>query len=123
MARAARRLERERQERRVLEAKVKTARSPSIGFIGRGRALRIARPARINCSRFLRGWAGPTTTAAATQPPAGHHHGAVTAEPWQAVTSACPLRPLRARPQRLKRRARSAISQSQSRAFNGPVPY
>jgi hypothetical protein len=51
MARAARRLERERQGRRVLEAKVKTARSPSIGFIGRGCALQIARPARINCSR------------------------------------------------------------------------
>jgi hypothetical protein len=50
MAKAARRLERKRQERRVLEAKVKTARSPSIGFIGRRRALRIARPARINCS-------------------------------------------------------------------------
>jgi hypothetical protein len=45
------------------------------------------------------GRTGPTTTAAATQPPAGHHHGAVTAGPWQAVTSACPLR---ARPQRLK---------------------
>jgi hypothetical protein len=29
--------------------KVKTALSPPIGFIGRGRALRSARPARINC--------------------------------------------------------------------------
>jgi hypothetical protein len=50
MARAARGLERKRQERRVLNAKVKTAHSPSIGFIGRRRALRSARPARINCS-------------------------------------------------------------------------
>jgi hypothetical protein len=32
-----------------VNAKVKTALSPSIGFIGRRRALRIARPARINC--------------------------------------------------------------------------
>jgi hypothetical protein len=49
MARAARGLERKRQERRVLNAKVKTVRSPPIGFIGRRRALRSARPARINC--------------------------------------------------------------------------
>jgi hypothetical protein len=49
MARAARGLERKRQERRVLNAKVKTACSPSVGFIGRRRALRIACPARINC--------------------------------------------------------------------------
>jgi hypothetical protein len=41
MARAARGL--------VLEAKVKTALTPPIGFIGRGRALWSARPARINC--------------------------------------------------------------------------
>jgi hypothetical protein len=53
MARAARRLERKRQEWRVPKAKVKTACSPSIGFIGRVRALRIARPARINCSRNI----------------------------------------------------------------------
>jgi hypothetical protein len=50
MARAARGLERKRQERRVLNAKVKTAHSPPIGFIGRRRALRSARPTRINCS-------------------------------------------------------------------------
>jgi hypothetical protein len=49
MALAARGLERKRQERQVLNAKVKTARSPSVGFIGRRRALRIARLARINC--------------------------------------------------------------------------
>jgi hypothetical protein len=49
MARAARGLERKRQERRVLSTKVKTARSLSVGFIGRMRALWIARPARINC--------------------------------------------------------------------------
>jgi hypothetical protein len=53
MVRAAWRQERKRQERQVLKAKVKTARSPSIGFIGRGRALQIARPARINCSRNI----------------------------------------------------------------------
>jgi hypothetical protein len=49
MARAARGLERKKQERRVLNAKVKTALSPPIGFIGRRRALRSARPAHINC--------------------------------------------------------------------------
>jgi hypothetical protein len=123
MAAAARVLERKRQERRVLNAKVKTARSPSIGFIGRRRALRIARPTRINCRWNIPSLTGPTTTAAATQPLAGHHHDAVTGGPWQAVTSACPLRPLRARPQRLKRHARGARFQSRLRAFNGPVPY
>jgi hypothetical protein len=51
MARAAQRQERKRQERQVLKAKVKTARSPSVGFIGRRHALRIAHPARINYSR------------------------------------------------------------------------
>jgi hypothetical protein len=51
MGRAARRQERKRQERQVLKAKVKTACSPSNGFICRGHALRIARPARINYSR------------------------------------------------------------------------
>jgi hypothetical protein len=124
MARAARGLERKRQERRVLNAKVKTAHSPPIGFIGRGRALRSARPARINCSWNIPSLTnGPTTTAAATQPPAGHHHGAVTEGPWQAVTSASPLHPLRARPQRLKRRARGVRLQSRLQALNGPVPY
>jgi hypothetical protein len=39
------------------------------------------------------------------------------------VTSACPLRPLRARPRRLKRRARSARLYPRQRAINGPVPY
>jgi hypothetical protein len=56
MARAARMQERKRQEWQVLKAKVKTARSPSIGFIGRGRALRIERPARINCSGNIPTW-------------------------------------------------------------------
>jgi hypothetical protein len=49
MARAARGLVRKRQERRVLNAKVKNAQSPPIGFIGRRRALRSARPSCINC--------------------------------------------------------------------------
>jgi hypothetical protein len=39
------------------------------------------------------------------------------------VTSACPRRPLRAQPQRLKRRARDARLQSRLRAINGLVPY
>jgi hypothetical protein len=79
MARAARGLERKKQERRVLNAKVKTALSPPIGFIGRRRAVRSARPARINCRRNIPSLMnGPTTTAAATRPPTGHHHGAVT---------------------------------------------
>jgi hypothetical protein len=42
-------LERKKQERRVLNAKVKTALSPPIGFIGCRRALRSVRPTRINC--------------------------------------------------------------------------
>jgi hypothetical protein len=53
MARAARGLERKEQERRVLDAKVKTALSPPIGFIGRRRTLRSARPARINCRQNI----------------------------------------------------------------------
>jgi hypothetical protein len=53
MARAARGLERKKQERRVLNAKVKTALSPPIGFIGCRRALQSARPARINCRRNI----------------------------------------------------------------------
>jgi hypothetical protein len=113
MARIARRLERERQERRVLKAKVKTACSPSIGFIGRRRALRSTRPVRINCSWNIPSRTdGPHHDRGATEPPAGHHHRAVTAEPWHAVTSACPRRPLRAWTQRLKRRARGAGFQS-----------
>jgi hypothetical protein len=54
---------------------------------------------------------GPTTIAAATPPQTGHHHGEEQGGPWQAVTSACPRRPLRAQPRRLKRRAREAKSQ------------
>jgi hypothetical protein len=49
MARVARELERKKQERRVLNAKVKTAVSPPIGFISRRRALWSTRHARINC--------------------------------------------------------------------------
>jgi hypothetical protein len=72
---------------------------------------------------FPRWQTGPTTTAAVTQPYTRHHHGAVTGGPWQAVTSACPLRPLRAQPRRLKRRTCGARLQSRLRALNGPVPY
>jgi hypothetical protein len=105
-------------------AKVKTVVAPLIRFKGRRRALRSVRPARINCRRNLPSLtAGPTTTAAATQPLSGHHHGVETGGPWQAVTSACPRRPLRARLQRLKRRARCAKLQPRLRALNGPVPY
>jgi hypothetical protein len=43
--------------------------------------------------------------------------------PDRAVMSACPRRPLRARPWRLKRRARSAELWPQLWALNGPVPY
>jgi hypothetical protein len=92
-------------------AKIKTAVSPLIGFLGCRRALRSVRPARINCR-----WNIPSLTDAP-------HHDVVTGGPWQAVTSACPHRPLRARPQRLKRRARGARLQSRLRALNGPVPY
>jgi hypothetical protein len=49
VARVARGLERKKQERRVLNAKVKTALSPPIGFIGHRCVLRSVRPARTNC--------------------------------------------------------------------------
>jgi hypothetical protein len=52
-----------------------------------------------------------------------YHYGAATEEPRRAVTSACPHRPLRARPRRLKRCARGAGLWSRLRALNGPVPY
>jgi hypothetical protein len=67
MAKAARGLERKGQERRVLKAKVKTARFPSIGFIGRRRALRSTRPARINCS-----WNIPSQTDGPHHDRGGH---------------------------------------------------
>jgi hypothetical protein len=67
MAKAARGLERKGQERRVLKAKVKTALSPSIGFIGRRRALRSTRPARINCS-----WNIPSRTDGPHHDRGGH---------------------------------------------------
>jgi hypothetical protein len=51
------------------------------------------------------------------------HYGAATKEPRRAVTSARPRRPLRARPRRLKRRARSAELWMRLWALNGPVPY
>jgi hypothetical protein len=67
MARAARGLERKKQERRVLNAKVKTAYSPPIGFIGRRRALRSVRPVRINCR-----WNIPLLTNGARHDHGGH---------------------------------------------------
>jgi hypothetical protein len=66
---------------------------------------------------------GPTTTEAAARLHARYHYSAVTERPRQAVTSTCPRRPLRVRPQRLKRRARGARLRPRLRAFNGPVPY
>jgi hypothetical protein len=107
VARAVRGLERE--ERGWRNAKVKTAVFPLLRFISRERALRSARPARINCRGiFSHRRVGPTTTTAATPPQTGHHHGVEPGRLWQAVTPACPRRPLRARPRRLKRRARDA---------------
>jgi hypothetical protein len=52
-----------------------------------------------------------------------NHYGATIEEPRRAVTSAYPRRPLRARPHRLKRRARSARPLPQLWALNGPVPH
>jgi hypothetical protein len=54
---------------------------------------------------------------------ARYHYDAVTEQPRQAVTSACPRRPLRARPRCIKRRARGARLWPRLRALNGPVPY
>jgi hypothetical protein len=67
MAGVARVLERKKQERRVLNAKVKTALSPPIGFIGRRRALRSVRPARINWR-----WNIPSLTNGAHHDHGGH---------------------------------------------------
>jgi hypothetical protein len=47
-------------------------------------------------------------TEAAARLHTRYHYDAVTGGPRQAVTSACPRRPLRTWPQRLKRRAHSA---------------
>jgi hypothetical protein len=54
---------------------------------------------------------------------ARYHYGAATEEPWRAVTSARPRRPLRARPRRLKRRACGAGLWPRLWALNGLVPY
>jgi hypothetical protein len=62
-------------------------------------------------------------TVAAVRTHARYHYGAATEEPRRAVTSACPRRPLRARPRRLKRCSRGAGLWSRLRALNGPVPY
>jgi hypothetical protein len=62
-------------------------------------------------------------TEAAARLHARYHYGAVTGEPRRALTSACPRRPLSARPRRLKGRARGARLWPRLRAFNGPVPY
>jgi hypothetical protein len=67
MARATRGLERKKQERRMLSAKVKTALSPPIRFIGRRRALRSVRPACINCR-----WNIPSLTNGAHHDHGGH---------------------------------------------------
>jgi hypothetical protein len=67
MARMARGLECKEQERRMLSAKVKTALSPPIGFIGRRRALQSIRPARFNCR-----WNIPSLTNGAHHDHGGH---------------------------------------------------
>jgi hypothetical protein len=54
---------------------------------------------------------------------ARYHYSAATEEPRRAVTSACPRRPLRARPRRLKRHARGARLWPRLRALNDSVPY
>jgi hypothetical protein len=51
------------------------------------------------------------------------HYGAAIEEPGRAVTSARPRHPLRARPRRLKRRARDTELWTRLWALNGPVPY
>jgi hypothetical protein len=62
-------------------------------------------------------------TEAAARLHSRYHYGAVTGGPRQAVTSACPCRPLRARLRRLKRRARGARLWPRLRALNGLVLY
>jgi hypothetical protein len=62
-------------------------------------------------------------TGVATRTHARDHYGAATEEPRRAVTSARPCRPLRAQPQYLKRRARSARLWTRPWALNGPIPY
>jgi hypothetical protein len=93
-------------------AKCKGKNRPSSGYRiyrSRGVLSRVHVPRALTANEiFPHSRAGPTTTAAAARVHARHYHGAVTGGPRQAVTSTCPLRPLRARPRRLKRRARSA---------------
>jgi hypothetical protein len=62
-------------------------------------------------------------TEAAGRTCARYHYGATIEEPRRAVTSACPRRPLRARPQRLKRRANGTGLWPRLWALNCPIPY
>jgi hypothetical protein len=54
---------------------------------------------------------------------ARYHYGAATEDPRRAITSACPRRPLRARPWCLKRHAHGARLWPRLHALNGPIPY
>jgi hypothetical protein len=100
----------EKQGRQTLNAKVKNRPFPACQIYRPRDVLPGAHtPRALTAGEMLTHWqAGPTTTTAAAQPHARHHHGAVIGGPRQAVTSACPLCPLSARPRRLKRRGRGA---------------
>jgi hypothetical protein len=125
-------LGRKKQEWRVLNAKVKTALSPLNGFIGRRRALRSVRPARINCRWNIPSLTngphhvrGRHATARTTSSRCGKRRAVVGGHvrlPTPPTTRAAAA-PEKARPRRLKRRARGARLQSRLRALNGPVPY
>jgi hypothetical protein len=121
----ARELRSKEQRRQTLNAKVKNCPFPTYQIYRPRGVLSGARaPRALTAGEMLAHWqAGPTTTAVAAEPHARHHHSAVTGGPRQAVTSACPLCPLRVRPRCLKRRARGASLQPRLRALNGPVPY
>jgi hypothetical protein len=92
------------QRRQALNAKVKNRPFPAYQiYRPRGVLSEAHAPRALTAGEMLAHWqVGPTTTAVAAKPHARHHHGAVTGGPRQAVTSDCPLRPLRARQRRLK---------------------
>jgi hypothetical protein len=97
--------------RQTLSVTVKIHLASPIGFIvSRGVLSGAHAPRALTAGKNLgRRRAGPTTTEAAACLHACYHYGAVTGGPQQAVMSACPRRPLRARPRRMTVAATAGI--------------
>jgi hypothetical protein len=113
------------RRRQTLSVEVKIPLVTPPGFIDPwSHAPRIARSACINCRRTTQSLMGGTHHDRSGQ---AHAHARSLRRGNQraagAVMSARPRRPLRARPRRLKRRARSARLWMRRWALNGPVPY